>query len=714
MDIIIRTIYVVANPPSRAEMEKMEDEGWFGTNGIIADDKWLDGMQFALSEDGYDSLDTLEFKQFAYYRNGSYKLVGTCESIFYGDDDGERFLNMLRADMAPSSDDNRLYLVFATFRDPMEFRSEYEGEWFTDGFVTSHFGEGGEVCVEQQEEQGDLSTFCGVYVSYRQATIDEKYIITVKPEDGDGDEEELVDLESYLASQDFQAVLNEDNYHDKWEYAAYGIVGRGGDSGFEDSESDDEDGCEEMPPLCEAANNADIEQIKSLLADGADVNAKAGGWPGGDTALMKAAGSSSDTAAEAVKLLLAAGADVNVKNNADKTALMCAAASGAEVFRLLLAAGAEVNARDDRGRTALMEAVKSLGAGVESVKLLLDAGADVQPTDDDGWTALMEAAGSVGAGAESVKRLLDAGAEVNAKSEFGRTALMQAAGNWGNVSAESVKLLLAAGAEVNAKDSDGGTALMDAAGSWRNTSAEAVKLLLAAGAEVDAKDNEGRTALSFAKERGKEEIVRLLCDAGADEKLCSDSYDDSRYDAEGGRTEIFSARTAKDVKLLLAVGADVNARNKYDGTPLMDLVQSDASVGAVREMLAAGADVEAQNDEGITALMLATAENAKLLLAAGAGVESVDYHNRTALMYASGGNENNPEPNVEAVKVLIAAGADVNAQDINEKTALMYARECDADNSDEVVELLLAAGADDISGYDDSEFEDSESEDDED
>ncbi len=246
MHIIVRTIYVVAKPPSRVEMESLEDTGWFGTNGCIGDDKWLVAMQFALYGDDSPSFGDLEFKQFAYYGSSidnDHKLAGTCESIFDTDDDGEQFQNMLRADMAPSSDDNRLSLVFATFRNPMDFHSEYEGEWFSDGFVTSYFGEGGEVGVETQEEPGDLNTFCGVYVSYRIAPIDEKYIKAAEPEDGDGDEEELVDLESYLESQDFQDVLEDDNYYDKWEYAAYGIVNGSGsdDSDDEDSESEDDE-----------------------------------------------------------------------------------------------------------------------------------------------------------------------------------------------------------------------------------------------------------------------------------------------------------------------------------------------------------------------------------------------------------------------------------------------------------------------------------------
>ena len=74
-----------------------------------------------------------------------------------------------------------------------------------------------------------------------------------------------------------------------------------------------------------------------------------------------------------VKSLIAAGADVNAKNNNGETALMWASYKGhAEVVEALLAARADVNAKTDDGETALMLASDMGHADV--VKLLRQAG----------------------------------------------------------------------------------------------------------------------------------------------------------------------------------------------------------------------------------------------------------------------------------------------------------------------------------------------------
>ena len=62
-----------------------------------------------------------------------------------------------------------------------------------------------------------------------------------------------------------------------------------------------------------------------------------------------------DVDTENVKLLLKNGADVNAKNNDGQTALMWASDNGhIEVVRLLLENGANVNAKKDDGQTVLM------------------------------------------------------------------------------------------------------------------------------------------------------------------------------------------------------------------------------------------------------------------------------------------------------------------------------------------------------------------------
>jgi hypothetical protein len=88
-----------------------------------------------------------------------------------------------------------------------------------------------------------------------------------------------------------------------------------------------------------------------------------------------------------VESLLAQGADVNAKNAAGRTALMAAAAGGnLRTLNKLITYGADVNLADGRGVTALMEAV--IAGHEEAVHALIAAGADVQATDRAGVTVI--------------------------------------------------------------------------------------------------------------------------------------------------------------------------------------------------------------------------------------------------------------------------------------------------------------------------------------
>jgi hypothetical protein len=157
---------------------------------------------------------------------------------------------------------------------------------------------------------------------------------------------------------------------------------------------------------------------------------------------------------EEVKGLLATGAEVNVLDKEyNMTPLAQAASQGnLELIRILLNAGADVNGRNREGLTPLMQA--STQADVEVVQSLLDAGAKIDLRDDDGQSALHHAADE--ADAEVLKALLDAGASVDARDEAGRTALMVAAENGDE---DNVLVLLKAGASVNLRNEDGKTAL---------------------------------------------------------------------------------------------------------------------------------------------------------------------------------------------------------------------------------------------------------------
>jgi ankyrin repeat protein len=105
-----------------------------------------------------------------------------------------------------------------------------------------------------------------------------------------------------------------------------------------------------LTPLWEAAQSGDTPEVEAFLDGGADPNARDNVM--GMTALMWA-GRKRQTAM--VQSLIAHGADVNAKSKGGMTVLMHAASGGSPpVVQLLLAHGAEVKAREhEKGYTAL-------------------------------------------------------------------------------------------------------------------------------------------------------------------------------------------------------------------------------------------------------------------------------------------------------------------------------------------------------------------------
>jgi ankyrin repeat protein len=118
--------------------------------------------------------------------------------------------------------------------------------------------------------------------------------------------------------------------------------------------------------LMRAALNGDLEVMKVLLTDGADVNERNAE---GRTALMFAAANSQT---EAAKALLDHDADVNLVANDGGTALILAASAGdIELIRLLLSKGADPSRRYVQDeRTALSLAREK---NYEEIAQLLEA-----------------------------------------------------------------------------------------------------------------------------------------------------------------------------------------------------------------------------------------------------------------------------------------------------------------------------------------------------
>jgi ankyrin repeat protein len=247
-------------------------------------------------------------------------------------------------------------------------------------------------------------------------------------------------------------------------------------------------------PLILAAYWAGPREVKELLARGADPNAKN---DSGVPALFPATDN-----LETTRLLVLAGADVNARTEAGDTALMVAArrAGAVPVAAYLLEKGAEASAATQGGASALHRAAAS--GDVEMLKLLLDRGAKVNVQRKDGRTPLGSAATWGHAGA--VCYLLSKGANPNLGDSGLSRAVFQ-----GNV--EIVKALLEAGAEV--KGSGGPEPILVLACFSYDADPQIVKMLLERSADPAAKSQQGKTPLELARERGHEEIARMLVQA---------------------------------------------------------------------------------------------------------------------------------------------------------------------------------------------------------
>ncbi|MFH0826072.1 MAG: ankyrin repeat domain-containing protein [Pseudomonadota bacterium] len=205
--------------------------------------------------------------------------------------------------------------------------------------------------------------------------------------------------------------------------------------------------------------------------------------------LIKAA---RDGQLEKVRSLLRQGADVNAKEK--------------EGYLILLGKEGEVSTKEDEGHILLK--MTTLDGYLESVKLLQDQGAEFSTKEEEGHTALMWA--SSAGNEEVMKLLIEKGADINAKSNTGYTAFMLASSG-GQL--EVVKLLLDKGADVNAQMTDGRTALMAAA---QGGHLEVMKFLIENGAEVNAQTNTGYTAFMLASSGGQLEVVKLLLEKEAE------------------------------------------------------------------------------------------------------------------------------------------------------------------------------------------------------
>jgi len=421
------------------------------------------------------------------------------------------------------------------------------------------------------------------------------------------------------------------------------------------------------PDAANAAQNRNIEALRSLLKQRADVNAT---QPDGTTALHWAAHWND---VEAVNLLLRAGANANAKNRYGATPISEAVSSGSkELVEALLVAGANPKTlTTDDGETVLMTAART--GNVDAVRILLDRGADVNARESyKGQTALMWAAAE--RHPEVVKLLMSHSADWKVRSfdretkpprlsaassispipRGGFTALLFSARE-GDI--ESAKAMLDAGVDINYGDIDNTGALTV---SIMNKQFTFAKFLIDRGADVNQVDAYGRTPV-YAVVDIRNEDWSTLPNRKAEDPLSS--------------LDILNALLSHNAKLDTALNKPLPGRSGMDSgdtalgdgsTALMRAARSgDAS--AMRVLLSHGANVKLTTKTGANALMFA------------AGVGYRDKNTRGTEAEA-----------LEALKVAMEAGLDLNTPNSRGETALHGAASRGADT---IVQFLADHGA---------------------
>jgi cytohesin len=400
-------------------------------------------------------------------------------------------------------------------------------------------------------------------------------------------------------------------------------------------------------PLHAVARGGMSDLAELYISKGADVNAKANG---GATPLGVAAAYGQK---EVGDLLVAKGATVSSLNVAaftgdlDKIKSFIGDGVNAkglsrlapihfvtsrEGAEFLIANGADVNAKTSSGETALHRVAR--GGHKDVVEVLIANGADVSATTPDGQTALHAAARR--GHADVAGLLIDKGANVNAQDN---NEITPNAGGW---------------TIGTRRGSEDGVTPLHYAVFLRH--ADVVELLIAKGADVNAAPGAGMSPLQMAKKQKNTEVVRLLEEHGAGERpvartespqvrAAANPIPASRPypvdDQEGmlpprsrptrGRSSdsLNQASVEGDVarvKALLDEGTDVNAKNSRMGYTALHGAARNGHKEVVELLLANGADINARENQSKTPLFLAVEygkkEIVELLLARGADVNA--------------------------------------------------------------------------------------------
>ena len=241
------------------------------------------------------------------------------------------------------------------------------------------------------------------------------------------------------------------------------------------------------------------------------------------------------------------------------------------------------------------------------------------------------------------------------------------------------RYLLANGAVTSAQDITGATPLHEAV---RYGDIDIAKALLESGADVNAEDNLGKTPVMLVIPEDKREAMYRILIAHKADTTKKDAYGDTVL-----HTATMTSLSPVILELLVASGADVNARNKDGVSPLLIAVQKRNFVH-VKFYADRGADINSADKAGDTPLTLAFKDGQAMLemLVNRTNAFSHDSNGNTPLHTAI-----IVGAQIEQIRYLVSLTDDINARNKDGNNALYLAVER---NNKKIGELLLAKNAD--------------------
>ncbi len=315
-----------------------------------------------------------------------------------------------------------------------------------------------------------------------------------------------------------------------------------------------------------------------------------------------------------------------------------------EVSRLINQKGFDINCVDKKNsyQTPLMIAVSNRDVNIEMVRFLVENGADINAVENKYQNTVLGLAVKAG-NIDKIRFLLDAGVDINYRTSNGYDVLINAMCGRDIKQDENLipilNLLIERGVEVDGVSSYNESALKIA---YRNLRFDAVKLLLDAGAEEKQLQ---WTHLMEAVAFGSVEEVKILLEEGAD------IYHIDCW----SRNAFFLSLENGDIekaKILLSFTPSRDDASFWWKSPIFYPIQSNYSK-ILEWLILEGFDIQVTDDCLNTPLIAAAEYGAtdcvRILLEASADISKVHNFNANAISKAA---------NLEIVKMLLCGSED--------------------------------------------------------